>query len=159
MATCNVKFLGELFNLSVRRIEQLAAEGHVIRTGRGQYNLLSSVRGYIQYLKELAKASEHGLTEENRKIKELKRMEIEGKLINADDLKLEFAKLFTDVKERLRGIPTRLAGEIYNLVLNAKNEREGQTVVFTKLTQEIDEALKELSQWKSKKEVVCKQKE
>jgi hypothetical protein len=38
--------------MTERRIQQLAAEGVMVRVGRGQYDLLESVRNYITFLDE-----------------------------------------------------------------------------------------------------------
>lgn len=151
MATCNVKFLGKLFNLSTRRVEQLTTMGHVIKTGRGQYDLLPSIKGYIQYLKELAKASEHGLTEENRKIKELKRMEMQGKLIDADDLRLELSRLIVDVKTKLQAVRYKCSQEIAHIIITGKTEANIRLKIDEILKTEHDAALVELSKWKSHK--------
>lgn len=147
MATCNGKFLADIFNLSIRRVEQLCVSGHVIKKGRGRYDLLPSVRGYINYLKELARASEKGLTEENRKIKELKRLEIEGKLLNAEELKLEFAKLFTDIKTHLLAVRHKCSQEITHILISGKTELEVRLEINKILEKEHYGALVELSQW------------
>lgn len=154
MNKCSGKTLSELFNLSQRRIEQLTTGGHVTRVGRGQYDLLPSIKGYIRYLKELAKASERGLTAENLKIKEMKRLEMEGKLINADELKLVFAKLFTDVKTKLQSVRYKCSQEITHIIITEKSEANIRLEIDKILQTEHDEALKELGQWKSKKKGV-----
>jgi phage terminase Nu1 subunit (DNA packaging protein) len=47
-----VEAVAALFNLSARRIQQLAKEGVIPKAERGQYNLAGSVRGYIAFLQK-----------------------------------------------------------------------------------------------------------
>lgn len=79
---------------------------------------------------------------------ELDLKEREASLVNAEDLRRELAKLFTDVKSRLRAIPSKTAGEVYHMALSAQGEKEGKMAISKKLLAEIDEALGELSKWK-----------
>ena len=50
--TVPVSVLAKLFNLTSVRVQQLAADGIISKAGRGQYDLWSSVRGYIKFLQE-----------------------------------------------------------------------------------------------------------
>lgn len=50
--TVTVSTLAKLFNLTSVRIQQLAADGIIQKSGRGQYDLWPSVRAYIAYLQE-----------------------------------------------------------------------------------------------------------
>ncbi len=47
----SVDTLRKLFDLTPRRIQQLAVEGIVTRTSGGRYDLVRSVKGYIAYLR------------------------------------------------------------------------------------------------------------
>ena len=44
--------LARLFNLTTRRVQQLANEGIVVKVGRGVYDLLPSIHGYIRFLQD-----------------------------------------------------------------------------------------------------------
>jgi phage terminase Nu1 subunit (DNA packaging protein) len=46
--------LADLFELTPRRVEQLAKEGHIPKATRGVYPLDACCCAYIRYLKELA---------------------------------------------------------------------------------------------------------
>ncbi len=48
------KQLAYLFNVTERRIQQLAAEGIIKKEARGRYNLTESIRGYVTFLQEVA---------------------------------------------------------------------------------------------------------
>jgi predicted transcriptional regulator of viral defense system len=50
--TCSLEELEDLFDLSKRRIQQLASEGWIPRVMKGHYNLDQCVRGYLNYLRE-----------------------------------------------------------------------------------------------------------
>jgi len=49
-----VKTIAKLFNLSDRRVQQLAKEGHIPKPERGKYDLVGCTQGYIKYLQNLA---------------------------------------------------------------------------------------------------------
>ena len=44
--------LGAVLRLSERRVQQLAPSGVVKRVGRGQYDLVASVQGYVGWLQD-----------------------------------------------------------------------------------------------------------
>lgn len=48
------KQLAYLFNVTERRVQQLAAEGIIKKEARGRYNLTESIRGYVAFLQEVA---------------------------------------------------------------------------------------------------------
>ena len=52
--TCSVAKLGELLNLSPRRLQQLAKQGIIPKDVRGRYNMAGAIRGYSRYLEEQA---------------------------------------------------------------------------------------------------------
>jgi hypothetical protein len=52
--------LGEILNLTERRIHQLAKEKLIPRNVRGQYDLALSVQAYVRYLKSQIPASYGG---------------------------------------------------------------------------------------------------
>lgn len=52
------KQIAYLFRISERRVQQLAAEGIIQREARGRYNLVESVRGYVEYLQAIASGSQ-----------------------------------------------------------------------------------------------------
>ena len=53
--------LAEYLNLSARRVYALARDGIISQSSRGRYNLISSIEGYISYLKNevIARRVEH----------------------------------------------------------------------------------------------------
>lgn len=53
-ATYPVETIAALLDLTPRRVQQLASEGHIPKAERGRYELVPSVKGYIRYLKDRA---------------------------------------------------------------------------------------------------------
>ena len=45
-------FFAKLFNVSERRIQQLAKEGVIPKAARGKYPLIGVIQGYVSYLQE-----------------------------------------------------------------------------------------------------------
>lgn len=54
----NTKFYANLFNITVRRIQQLAKDGIIPKSGRGRYPLIGAVKGYVGYLQTLRLSNE-----------------------------------------------------------------------------------------------------
>lgn len=55
--------IANLFNLSERRVQQLAAEHIIPKPKRGKYELIGAVRGYIRYLKDRASGVQSAASE------------------------------------------------------------------------------------------------
>ena len=85
MATSfNIQAIAKLLKLSERRIQQLAKDNIIPKAERGKYDLVSSVHGYIDFLK--AKAGGDFTAEEVLKNKNLKdcllKIDVEGYELN-----------------------------------------------------------------------------
>lgn len=115
--TVPVSSLAKLFNLTSVRVQQLAADGIISKSGRGQYDLWSSVRGYIKFLQE-RKVNQWDAKDEEQT--DLKREQLRRTKEEADKIQL--------ANERTRGelvevIAVKRAGEkvmsaIRNRILN-----------------------------------------
>jgi phage terminase Nu1 subunit (DNA packaging protein) len=46
--------LAKLFNLSERRVQQLASQGIIPKAEKGRYNLIAALRGYVLFLQQRA---------------------------------------------------------------------------------------------------------
>ena len=55
--------IASLFNLTERRVQQLASEKIIPKPQHGKYELIGAVRGYIQYLKARASGQQSGASE------------------------------------------------------------------------------------------------
>lgn len=140
--------IAKLFDLTERRIQQLAQEKIIPKSIKGKYELVPSVQGYIKYLKANAKNNKETESTEIRieKVRLLRMqadkltMEIEkeqGKLIDAKKAAVIWDNLVTRCKSVLLAIPNRLASQV--IAINNVEE------VALLLKQAIYEALTELS--------------
>lgn len=133
-----VSSLAKLFNLTSVRIQQLASDGIVIRTGRGRYDLWSSISNYIEYLQE-RKVNQWDNESENPT--ELKKHQLRRTKEEADKLELANAKTRGDLIEKNEVI--KAGEEIMAIVRNS--------ILNDKITEEAkDKCLKNLLRLKSK---------
>ena len=114
-----------------------------------------SVTGY-----KATQAPARGTIAETRQIKlhleaQLKKIELDekiGKVLQADVLHAELAKLFTGIKTRIRSLAPKCAQGIVAKVVSAhknkKTEHEIIILVEAIISKEHDDALVELSTWK-----------
>lgn len=120
-----VSTIAKLFNLTERRVQQLAKEGVIPKPEKGKYDLVGCVRGYIAYLQERAfgKTMAVGDTHQERarllKLQadktELEVDTIKGKLISADEAEELWASLLATFRSRMLAMPTRAAHLVSHL--------------------------------------------
>ena len=131
-----VEVIGQLFGVSVRRIQQLTQEG-VIRTvevpGQGRrYELVPTIKTYIQYLsdkaygksksekeaelKEEKLQAEIALKESQGEMHRMRREIAAGKYLDADEVALDYQKFFVVFKRFALSIPARLVSMISDQV-------------------------------------------
>jgi phage terminase Nu1 subunit (DNA packaging protein) len=118
---------GAFVNLDKRRVQQLADEGVISKSGRGRYPL-AEVTNYIRYLQELVARRKieperpaGGLDPEQQKarkdaadadLKELQLAEKRGLMVNAAEFKAEHLKALTAVRAGVLSIGVRVAEEV-----------------------------------------------
>lgn len=129
------KVIASIFGVSVRRVEQLTQDGTIQTTpardekGRAtrMYDLIPTVRKYIQHLSEKAKRK----PQKTEKEKELTQQKLEaeialkeiqgelhqikasitlGKYISIEEVQLDYAKFFVTFKKFAMSLPTRING-------------------------------------------------
>lgn len=105
--TVPVSVLAKLFNLTSVRVQQLAADGIISKAGRGQYDLWSSVRGYIKFLQE-------------RKVNQWDSDD------NPSDIKKEQLRRTKEEADKLELINAKTRGELVEVELV---KREGEKVM------------------------------
>ena len=131
-----VEVIGQLFGVSVRRIQQLTQEG-VIRTvevpGQGRrYELVPTIKTYIQYLsdkaygksksekeaelKEQKLQAEIALKESQGEMHRMRREIAARKYLDADEVALDYQKFFVVFKRFALSIPARLVSMISDQV-------------------------------------------
>ncbi len=147
MATSfNIQAIAKLLKLSERRIQQLAKEGVIPKAERGKYDLVNSVRGYIDYLKAKAGGeftAEEVLKNKNKLLKakaelaEIDKMKASGELIPKGEVKKTWLELVHKLKQKLLSIPNKVAP----VVVTIKSINEIKLIIQDK----IHEALYEIS--------------
>ena len=115
--TYPVSTIAKLFNLTERRVQQLASEGVIPKPERGKYDLVASVRGYIAYLQERAFGKEiihvDAHQERARLLKaqadktELEVKTIKGELMSQDQIAEQWSGFVMATRSRLLSLPTR----------------------------------------------------
>ena len=123
-----VDVIASLFNLTVRRIQQLTQEGILptVETLSGRrYDLVPTIQRYIKYLSDKAYGKSHSDAENELKRQKLEK-EIElkelqgeyrsiqnaiahGKYIGVDKVEEDYRRFFTIVKKFLLSIPSKLS--------------------------------------------------
>lgn len=122
-ATQPIGVIAKLLDLSERRVQQLSREGVIPKANRGQYELIGSVRGYVQYLRDQATKAQAGApdyaAERARFIRaraDLAEMEAEekrGAVIPAEDVEAAWISVLALLRTRLLALPDRLAPAVH----------------------------------------------
>ncbi len=144
-----VSTIAKLFDITERRVQQLAKDGVIPKPEKGKYELVASVRGYIKYLQERAYGKEisHSdahfektrLLKAQADIAEIELKKLRRKLIAVDDVELEWASLVMAFRSRLLAFPNKAA----HAVLGDKKHHE----IENKLREMVHEVLTELSKY------------
>ncbi|MGH7856215.1 MAG: terminase small subunit, Nu1, partial [Candidatus Binatia bacterium] len=125
--------IAKLFNVTDRRVRQLAEQGIVPRPDRrGKYDLAACIRGYVKYLQECAfgagtadlQAERGRLIRARADMAELELGERRAELIPAEELVRNLTWFVTAARSRLLALPRRIA-----LRVDPKNPRELETAV------------------------------
>lgn len=110
------KVIAELLGITPRRLQQLANDGFVPRSDRGQYPLIGSVQGYIRYLKQASResnrSSEHQRLARAQAVKvEMENYRRAGEYVLREHVYELLTTLNTALKGAHEGIPGRTANE------------------------------------------------
>lgn len=127
-----VEVIAQLFDVTVRRVQQLTQEGVIstvsVKEGNRsvrRYDLIPTIQAYIKYLSERAYGKQHRTDEEiklrEQKMRadialkesqgELHRLKTEiaaGQYISKEEVTLDYAKFFVSFKKFATSIPVRL---------------------------------------------------
>lgn len=126
----DTKVIAQLFNVTVRRIQQLTQDG-VLETvripgQRNKYDLIPTIQAYVKYLSDKAYGRESKLSETELREKKLqaetalKESQVElhqlktaiasGKYISVEEVKLDYQRFFVTFKKFATGLPNRVIG-------------------------------------------------
>lgn len=144
------KVLAQLFQLTQRRIQQLAKDEIIPKAQRGNYPLLASVKGYISFLQDSSRKANNDndalmqarLRFENARA-EMAEIELEEKkdaLVKADDIQDMLTVTMSNFTARMNALPSAIATQGTEL-----SQLELEQLARNK----VNEALHELSQYDS----------
>ncbi|MFP4976374.1 hypothetical protein ACE6ED_13305 [Paenibacillus sp. CN-4] len=143
--------LSELLGLTPRRVQQLAEEGIIVRSGRGKYNAVGSVQNYMRFQRENGSTTsevdyfdERALHERaKRKKAELELAVMQGDLHRSGDVELVMNDMIAAFRSRILAMPSKLAPQLVG--------KDELPVILEMLTREVHEALTELSEYDPQK--------
>lgn len=145
--TVSLATLAKLFNLSERRIQQLARDGIIPKPERnGRYDLIGCVQGYVKYLQERAVGRtdiepQDTYIERARLLKaqadktELEVKAMNGELIAADEVESLWSGLVASFRSRLLALPVRCAHKVMSLKTYQEIESTLRAHVFEALSE------------------------
>lgn len=109
----------ELFDITPRRVQQLARDGIIPRAQHGLYNLVGSIKGYIRFLKGNADAATNDTDGERRRWLAVRREEAElrmqaarGQSIDRAAAERQVAELARQERDSWLSWPTRVSATI-----------------------------------------------
>lgn len=143
--TASVEVLARLLNLTPRRVQQLAKDGHIPRPVQGRYSVVPCVQGYCRYMQN-ALAGKHDsekLTYDTRLAKEKaekaarENQVARGELIPKQDVVAGVQAALAHARARILAVPSKAAPAV--IILDSPAE------VKEALTDYLHDALDELS--------------
>ncbi len=158
--------LAKLFDLTERRIQQLAEKEIIPKGVNGQYPIVPCIKGYIAYLKEQAqgqgsnKLTEERVTHESikRQIAAIELQKLRGEVVEISAIEHEWGNLFVTLKTRMRLIPRKIIQQLIDIFLKVYHDFLSEDISMEirqfalidgedLLTNEIDEALNEIAEY------------
>ena len=146
--------IAKLFDLDVRRVQQLAKEGILPAASQRPYkfDLLPTVKAYIRYLRDRANGkeaktadtvkaeadklrAEADLKQSKAKIAELQLKELEGKMHRSEDVEALTNDLVYAARSMIMALPGRLAMD----VVQAGSANEASALIRTECYKILDE--------------------
>lgn len=135
----NSQIIAKLFDVSVRRIQQLTEEGiipvEVVNVGNRptrRYHVATAVNRYVKYLSDKAYGREESKREDELKEKklaaeaELKESQVElhrlktkiavGEYISKEEVELDYSRFFVVFKKFATSLPSMISGQIASYV-------------------------------------------
>ena len=146
--------IGELFDLSERRVQQLAKEGVLpaASTRPYKFDLFLTVKAYIRYLSDKANGkeaktadtakaeadklrAEADLKQSKAKIAEMQLKELEGKMHRSEDVEAMTNDLVYAIRSMIMALPGRLAMD----VVQTESASEASALIRTECYKILDE--------------------
>lgn len=141
------KVVAQWLGLTDRRVRQLRDEGVLQEAAPGLYDLRSTVAAYLNYLRNGSgkvnlNEERAGLTKAKREAAEMENALRLGQLHRTEDIEAGLKTVFLNVRGRFLSLPAKLSPTLVSL-------GGDQTAIFDTLKGAIDEALEELSDYRT----------
>jgi len=116
--TYSIETISKLLMLSERRCQQLVNDGVIPKKGRGQYDLVQCVQGYVNFLRErafggVANTDQHSektrLVSAQANIAEMTDSEMRGDLVKTKDVRRAIFSAARSVRNSMQTIPDRIS--------------------------------------------------
>jgi phage terminase Nu1 subunit (DNA packaging protein) len=147
--TVEVGTLAKLFNLTAVRVQQLAADGVVIKQARGRYDLWASIRNYIKFLQDRklnqwdaggddgkgwARERER-LTRAKADVAEIEAALLKGQSHDAAAVAKVWSDMIGNARTKLLAMPTKLAAQMEGMSIAERQDalREAINAALTEL--------------------------
>ena len=147
----SVATLAKLFNITERRVQQLARDGIIPKAKRGEYDLVACVRGYVTYLQQAANGrTGDAAVDRNRLLKaQADRAELECRMLMREvipvlEIEESWARILKSFQSRLLALPMRL--------VQAAHTHSDQFAAEAAVRALLSEALSELSHYEPQRE-------
>lgn len=138
-------FFAKLFDLTERRIQQLAKDGVIPKAARGKYPLLGTIKAYIKFLQERSLGSEVSpgdlhverirLTKANADKVELEVALLDGSVILASTVEAVQSRFISAFRSKCLAIPTKVSPRLVHLSDLAEIESEVRESIYEALTE------------------------
>jgi len=146
----NTDTLAGLLGFTRQRINQLAKEGILEKKAPGRFPLMLNIKRYVEFLRTGQKDEDEEATAQyweekalhekaKREMAELKLAKIRGQLHDAADIELAITNMLVTFRNRILGVPQKVAPKIIGLTSLAE--------VMEVINTELLEALTELSEY------------
>lgn len=123
MAGVTAQKLADAIGLDVRRIQQLAKAGVVVKKSHGEYDLGASILGLAKYYKALSERKDAAngdplhlartrLTESKAEIAEIEAALARGEVIHGEIMEALWNDMVSKMRVKILGIPSRCAPQI-----------------------------------------------
>lgn len=136
------KVVADWLGLTERRIRQLRDEGVIEEQMPGLYDLRSTTRRYVAYLRGGSLADERArLTKAKREAAEMENDLRRGSLHKTEDIETGIKTMLLNIRSRFLSLPAKLAPALAAM-------GGDQAGIFDELKRSIDETLEELSDFR-----------
>lgn len=107
--------LAESLSLSTRAVNQLAVTGVIVKLDRGEYDLVQSVKNYIEKMRKPEAGVKEKLIAAQLGLAEVKLSQAKGELVPADQVQAKWDSILRTLRSSFMGIPARVQEHLPHL--------------------------------------------